>query len=147
MRRHALLLVAAGLLLAADNPKDDASKADLDKMQGNWKVSSLTVNGEPAPAEKIQDVRLTVKGNKFAVKLADQTVELAAKLDATKKVKEIDLTYDTGDNKGKTHKAIYKLEGDTMTMCRPQEAGNERPTEFASKAGSMHILTVWKRDK
>src|SRR5262249_6407506 len=142
---HALLLVAAGLLLAAN--KDDASKADLEKMQGNWKMSSLTVNGEMVPADDVQKIHLTVKGNRYSVKRGDQPIELSFKLDAGKKVKEIDLTYETGDNKGKTNKAIYKLEGDTLTMCRHQEAERERPAEFASKAGSMHVITVWKREK
>jgi uncharacterized protein (TIGR03067 family) len=147
MRRHALLVLAAGLVLAANPREDDASKADLDKLQGTWKMASLTVDGAAAPAEKFQDYRLTVKGNKYVVKVADQTIELSAKLDAGKKLKEIDLTYEAGDNKGKTNHAIYKLEGDTLTMCRPQQAGQARPTEFASKEGSGQILSVWKRDK
>lgn len=146
MRRHALLVLVAGLLLGA-SPKDDASKADLEKMQGNWKMTSLTVNGMEAPAEKVQAIRLTVKGDKYTVKVDNRTIELTFKLDAGKKPKTVDLTYDDGDNKGKTNRAIYKLEGDTMTMCRHQQPDQERPKDFDSKAGSNLNLAVWKRDK
>jgi hypothetical protein len=39
---------------------------------------------------------------------------------------------------------IYKLDGDTLTICL-EARGNERPTEFATKEGSVANLIVLKR--
>ena len=58
------------------------------------------------------------------------------KLDPAKKPREMDITYDDGPNKGKTHHAIYALEGDTLTICRHQQPGRERPNSRA-RAGSQ----------
>lgn len=147
MRWHLFTVVAAGLLLAADSPKD-AAKEEQGKMQGTWKMVALTSNGMEAPAEKIQDLRLTVRDNEYTVKNGNDTVAvLTFTLDPTKKIKEIDLTYKEGERRGKTNKAIYKLDGDTLTLCRHNSPDQDRPTEFASKPDSQHILTVWKRDK
>jgi hypothetical protein len=64
-------------------------------------------------------------------------------LDPAKKPKEITTTND----KGKTHRSIYKLDGDALTICMSEEEGAERPTEFATKEGAKVVLVVFKREK
>jgi hypothetical protein len=49
----------------------------------------------------------------------------------------------TGYHGEKTYSAIYALEGDTLTICRPDEG--QRPAEFASKPGSNILLYTAKR--
>ena len=42
MKAICFLMLATGVLMAADGPgKDDSSKADLDKLQGTWLTVSL----------------------------------------------------------------------------------------------------------
>ena len=43
-------------------------------------------------------------------------------------------------------KAIYKLEGDKLTICFALD-GKDRPKEFATKDGSFTILMTWQKDK
>ncbi len=36
--------------------------------------------------------------------------------------------------------AIYKLEGDTLTICEGSLDFNERPREFSSKEGTVYVF-------
>ena len=129
----------------ADKPaaagKDEAPK-DEQKILGTWTVESCEVWGEKVPEEKFKETKFTfAPGGKWNRK-GDKQEEGTCKLDPAKKPKEITLTT---DERG-TELGIYKLDGDTLTICL-EANGNERPTEFASKAGSMANLIFLKRMK
>jgi uncharacterized protein (TIGR03067 family) len=72
---------------------------------------------------------------------------MTCRLHPGQRPKAIDLTLAAGPDKGKTFLGIYKLEGDTYTICRPVDPGKERPTAFATRPGSGLMLVVWKRPK
>ena len=44
-------------------------------------------------------------------------------------------------------KVIYKLDGDTLTMCYDHEKSENRQTKFESKEGTTVLLITYKRDK
>src|SRR5262249_38306810 len=68
-------------------------------------------------------------------------VQAKIKLDPSKKPREIDLI----SKGGRSMSGIYKLEGDTLTFCRPGPSKNaERPKEFKT-ADSPNEIIVWKR--
>jgi uncharacterized protein (TIGR03067 family) len=140
MRGQLLAVLAVGLLVAAEAPKDDA-KSDLKKMEGSWKLAAGETDGDKIPEDGLKNSSLKIKGEKYDAKLGDSTHEGKLTLDATKKPKTMDAT--DGDN---TVKGIYELKGDELKICIAPP-GQDRPTEFASKAGSGHILMVWKREK
>jgi len=58
------------------------------------------------------------------------------KLDASKAPKWIDLTRFTP--------GIYKLEGDSLTICRPN-SGTERPKEFKAGKDDPNVVVVYQR--
>jgi uncharacterized protein (TIGR03067 family) len=146
MRLHAVLVLAAGLVLAADAPKDTAKK-DLDKFQGTWTVVSVENSGQEMPADAVKELRLVIKGNERMMKMGDEVrARSTFKLDPSKSPKEIDLTLQEGDMKGMTFKGIYEIDGDTQKVCLNIEGG-DRPKDFSSKEGSGHLLQVFKREK
>jgi uncharacterized protein (TIGR03067 family) len=142
MRRIALVVVAlfAGFVFAGEG------KTDLDKIQGTWVRASVERDGKPASADELKNTRLTLKGDKYTLDDGKEKRTGTFKLDATKTPKTLDIIADSGPNKGKTLKAIYKIEDDTFTYC---VAGpdKDRPTEFSGKEGSGHTLLVNKREK
>jgi uncharacterized protein (TIGR03067 family) len=148
-RLPAVLLV--GLLLAADTPnKGDATKDDLAKFEGTWKVQSATLGGEEVPPEAAEKMEIVVSGTTIAIKDADRAgkdgkpEEASFKLDPSKKPAHIDLTPTKKDDK-RTVQGIYEFDGDTLKLCWNKHG--TRPTEFASKPGTDMGMFVLKRAK
>jgi uncharacterized protein (TIGR03067 family) len=134
-----------GLLSTAVAQKEGADKKELEKFQGKWAIASVTVDGEAE--DEIKDRFLAIKGDKAT--FLDKGKERGTgslKLDPGKSPAHLDFTYEDGPAKGTTLKGIYKFEGDTLTLCYGG-FGEDRPAEFASKAGSGTILIVQKRAK
>jgi uncharacterized protein (TIGR03067 family) len=136
---------AATLALAAD-ASDDAAKKELDKFTGTWKAVSVVSDGKEVPRDDLDKITLTVKGDAYTFRHGDLVVEGTHKLDPSKTPKTIDAVRSKGPDKGKPILGIYELTEDTYKVCLAPP-GQDRPTEFASKAGSAYRLIVMKREK
>ncbi len=148
MRQHALLVLVVGLLLAADDPKKDATKKEMAKFQGTWKFVSMEVNGRQSSKEEFGRFRVVFQGHKWTVDDGDKiAAQVTFKVDPTKKPKTIDLTSTVDHDKGRLIRGIYTLEGDKLTVCDRGEEKGDRPTEFATKPDSGLVLVVLKRVK
>jgi RNA polymerase sigma-70 factor (ECF subfamily) len=134
--------------LAADKPgapKEGAAKTDLEKLQGTWVAVSLESGGGKAAEEEVKGLTLVVKDDKATMTSPDgRTDDGVLKLDPGKTPKEIDLVVNEG-GQDKAHPGIYKLEGDTLTLC-VSHPPDERPGAFATKDGARFpIVAVFKK--
>jgi uncharacterized protein (TIGR03067 family) len=103
---------------------------------------SLEENGKKRPDESVKQFKLTIKGEKWMVQFGDNKAgETTFKIDPSKNPKTIDFTYKSGS----VSHGIYKVEGDTLTLCRATGKA-ERPTEFKIR-DNADVLVVWKRAK
>jgi uncharacterized protein (TIGR03067 family) len=124
--------------LAADKPggaKEGTAKADLERLQGTWELVSMEMGDREVPAEEIKGFTLVIKDDQAT--LSDgkgRTQEAVLKLDPAKDPKEIDMAVNE-DGKDEVHKGIYKLKGDTLTLCKSHPP-DERPGAFGTKEGS-----------
>jgi uncharacterized protein (TIGR03067 family) len=142
------LVAAAALLIAADDAKEAAVKQDREKMAGTWIGVSIEMDGNKLDDEAAENMSVTfdVEG-KFTVKVdGDEFMTGNCKLDPTKDPKEVDYAW-TQDGVQKRIVAIYKLDGDKLTVCGADEGDDSRPKEFASKSGSRQTQLTYKRDK
>jgi uncharacterized protein (TIGR03067 family) len=146
MRCVPLLAPLAILLLHSALRGQDKPPTDLDRLQGTWVPSSAVLDGAEAPADLLKDRQWVIAGNQLS-ELNKERRERRATLvvDGTKKPAAFDMAYIDGDAKGLMGRAIYKLDGDSLTVC--MALPGERPTEFASKRGSGLALLVFKRAK
>ncbi len=136
------LALTTGLLPAAPAPdKKNPTKEDQEKIQGTWKVESGEIAGAKNPDELLK-IQLVFAGEKIVSKVGDAEKKKGTfQLDATPKIKTIDVRTDDQLVHG-----IYMLEGDTLTIC-VDESGEARPAEFAFQEGSKVALVILKRVK
>ncbi len=144
-------VAAAGTVLwsrqaLADKPaavKGEAPK-DEEAIVGTWAYVSVELAGQTVPEEEVKGARMvfTADGKFTADTNKGKKMAGTFKLDPSRKPREITTTTDD-----KNHLGIYKLEGDTLTICLPQGEGAARPTEFDSTRGGKILLVVLKREK
>ncbi len=145
MRRTGCVCTALALMLGAARAQKVDVKSDLDKLQGSWAMVLFFANGEELPADQVKTGEVLIDDNEYRPKLGATVETATVRLDSSKSPKQIDITYTTGFLKGNTTRGIYKLDGDTWTICRGISADKGRPTEFAAPTGSGLQLVVWKR--
>jgi uncharacterized protein (TIGR03067 family) len=132
------------LFIAATAPAQDAKK-ELDKLQGEWFLVSEESKGLTTPEEIVKGYKVTIKGDQLTSENLDGKVtKWTFKIDPSKEPKHIDMTTKFKD-KDVRSKGIYKLEGDTLSLCRTFGV-RERPTEFKTTAESGNFQ-VFKRIK
>jgi uncharacterized protein (TIGR03067 family) len=137
----AAAFVFASLAVASAQPADD-----LKATAGKWAVAKATIGGKDFTAAfKTLELQIAADGA-YTLKINGETDKGTVKADPTKTPKEMDILGKEGPNAGKTIKTIYKLDGDTLTVCYELGDG-DRPTAFESKAGTKQFLAEYKRAK
>jgi uncharacterized protein (TIGR03067 family) len=144
------LLIGMAILIGAPAAKDPPKKEPT--IVGEWIGEKAVRGGKEMPVPEggivitfTADGKLMIKeGNREKPEGATYTV------DTKKNPAEIDLIPPAG-RKDPTMPGIFKIEGDTLTICfLGAEVGGVpagRPTKFESAEGSMSMLMILKRAK
>jgi uncharacterized protein (TIGR03067 family) len=150
VRLDIVLMLAASLVTVADRPpkpkKTDPVKDVMQRLEGKWSIVSLESRGRQIPAATLQqwNYRLEIKDGQFIRETRGRKYAMKLQIDPAKSPWAMDLTTTTG--RPRTYRAIFKMEGDTLTICQ-SSINRERPTEFTSQGKVRTMLMVWKRDK
>lgn len=127
----------------AQGKKKNDGGNDIMKIQGVWMLESRELNGQLADARVIGDMRLEIDAKGvwlLSFGPGKPTNRALVFIDASKNPKVMEVR----GPKGKVHwSGIYKVDGDTLMICRPARLGGDRPKAFKSSADDM--LWVWKR--
>jgi uncharacterized protein (TIGR03067 family) len=143
MNPSGVVLLAGTLVLAGG--REGQIKRELERFQGIWQTVSVEIDGEPLGPGVKKD-RLTIKENAFVLSTRTGTTGGLLTIDPTKRPRTIDTETRVGDNKGTRAVGIYRLDGDTLTVCYVPEP-HPRPTEFKTAPKSHRALVVYKRAK
>jgi uncharacterized protein (TIGR03067 family) len=133
------------LALGAPAPKTDAKPpAEEHPLIGEWVVESEVSSGKPI-AKNGKPARATITSDRWKSKAVSE-IECCLTVNAKKDPSQIDFWNPTqGDEEALTAKGIYKLEGDTLTVC--YGLNGERPTKFDSLPKSRVYMMTLKRSK
>jgi uncharacterized protein (TIGR03067 family) len=144
-------LIAVGMVVALavsapDLGADDDKKGDAVKkaapLEGTWVATSWKRgDGEVGKDKVATELKLTKTTYEFPTGINRISKKGAIQLDAAKGT--IDFTPEDGPAAGKTLLGLYKVEGDTLTLCFTT-AGRDRPKELKS-TDRLTVLAKYER--
>jgi uncharacterized protein (TIGR03067 family) len=144
------LLFGLALTVAAPAPKE-TPKREAPGIVGKWSLEKAELGGMALPAPPgagIGDLSLTFNedGTVIATKGGKAEPENTTYThDPKKSPAEIDISEPRGGGKNMMIHGIYKIDGETLTLC--MSPLGERPTKFESPAGGQVIMMTFKRIK
>jgi uncharacterized protein (TIGR03067 family) len=142
----ACIALVLGLPLPAAGT-DDPPKLPKE-LVGSWALVRTENSGTVStPEEGDPKSRLTFTApDKGVFKAGEVKTELTVKVHTAVKPALIDVTLGDAGSK-QTLEGIWKVEGDTLTICISPPEKKERPTEFQAGEGTGFILFTFQRDK
>ena len=137
------ILLSLAATVAAPIGKD--AKKDPPSIVGEWAAEGAVSRGRPDNPPPGTTWEFTADG-KSILKIGGkgETVDGTYKLDPKKDPPEIDIT--PGIKNMGTMQGVYKVEGDTLTLCL-SDGEEERPKALDAPAGTKRILITLKRMK
>jgi uncharacterized protein (TIGR03067 family) len=128
----------------------EAAQKELKKIEGKWKAVKVVLGGNEDGDGK--DRFIEFKGRKLIVTDDGKEMEFfeVAAMDpsTTPKILDLKALLDEGPlTKGSVVEAIYKLDGDDLTIALYIGEGKKRPEKFESEKESMVIVVTLKREK
>jgi uncharacterized protein (TIGR03067 family) len=143
---QASVLIGLSLVVGAPAPKDPAKEPP--SAVGEWVAATVIVGGKgQAFPERDFAYTLTADG-KFVVRKGKEGGEGKYTTDRKKDPPEIDIFLEGDKSDSPTMQGIYKVEGDTLTLCvGPGGKNKTRPKSFEAPAGSEFMVLTLERPK
>ena len=136
----ATFVVSGGPMVAAPVPKHlmkDAENPDLAAMQGEWELTTMNVDGESMSA---LEATLEVRGNISRTTIGHLHSSCVFTLDTTNNPRRM-ISLDSTNPNAKATVAIYKIEGDTLTIADCRDYPEKPPEEFSGEGITALIYT------
>ena len=136
----ALAFLTPVTLAAAD---DAAVKEEFKALEGSCKVVAGLQGGHEIPKDKLPRTTYVLHADgKVTARTPEGETLATFTVDPAKNPKTLDFVLESGEAKGKKQYAIYKLEGDKMTIfvTQPGSPAGDRPRDFTAKDTDARLL-------
>jgi len=133
---------AWGLARVGSASRQADTQAELNRLQGTWRVVAAQIGGEAAPEDQFRNVRYTIAGSQMTLREGEgpgATVTIA--LDLGSDPAKIDITDATGERTA----GIYRLDPNgALTLCYVK-GSQTRPRAFDSAPDPSGVVLVLER--
>jgi uncharacterized protein (TIGR03067 family) len=146
MMKNVVILGSLAGVLCGWQSTAPSAKHDLEQMQGEWRVVKAVRAGHDAPEDVRAKLSVKIEGNVFILVEQGNAREERAEVTLNPKTEPRQLDLRLKRPGAEPGKGIYRIEGDTLTLCWVPE-GAERPKKFESESGTNVRLLVLKRNK
>jgi uncharacterized protein (TIGR03067 family) len=139
------MLAAAGIVGMALGSRGVAGEQDPARLEGGW--TAVRAERDAREAAEIVGHLLRFEGHTFSIREKGVTIyEGTFGVDSSASPRAIDFKHTGESSRGKTWRGIYRIDGDTLTIC-DNAAGvrKSRPTSFDTKPNSGRVLVVFQR--
>lgn len=131
--------------VSPEEPKDDLTKAELARHQGVWATMTFEHEGQKGTDDVVKSVMREVSGDHVVWRRNGKPFSGSSiTLDIKAIPKSIDVVPDGAQVQDKLVRGIYKLDGDTLTICMA-EPGQPRPKEFKASKETHNTLMTLRR--
>jgi uncharacterized protein (TIGR03067 family) len=134
-------------LVTLPSPAAEEDKADKDKLQGTWILTSVKIGGEAMPLPTSVVTTYTFKGDTFTVKISNLDIEVSGVMGTFKlgEKNELDLTAakDSKPREGVIGRKLYKIDGETLLIAGLMSDSTTRPKSFDDKG--LVVLSFKKK--
>jgi uncharacterized protein (TIGR03067 family) len=140
------VLAVLSALAALPDPTEkwpEAARKELKLLQGRWKIEKtlLACREVTPPEEQVVEIK-----GRFILADGEVEAEFAA-IDPEASPKCLDLRNLDPDRKDPVEEGVFKLDGDTLTICLYHGEGKNRPTGFDPPKDEGVVVVVLKRVK
>ena len=111
---------------------------------GTWKPVSVELGREPLPERVMETMELMLEGNSYFMRAGGQLDRGTVAFDEVTRPFRMDITGTSGPNKGRHIPAIWRIDGDLLTICYGLE-GESRPASFATGGNPKIFLVKYRR--
>lgn len=139
------VLLGLAFAVGAPNLKEKEKSPSL---VGEWSVESITVNGNQTVSAPGLVYTFTDDGKWLIRRNGKETapnVTRGFETDPKPNPPTVDLITNTAAAAGTRLMGIYKVEGDTLTICGTRVKGTGRPSKFEAGEGTGNTLYLLKR--
>ena len=138
MNARLLLVLAVGLLPAADKPKDEAIEKEVKALQGTWRIVAHQQNGEKAAENATGLGTIVFTKDEIRIKHPRDVVDLNPyQIRPGKDPKQIDVLFPDAMKTDARRLGIYSVERvgetDRLKICLAVCFDQERPKDFSIK--------------
>ena len=117
---------------------------ELTKLQGQWNVTSLEVDGTSLPTGAFAGARIVIEDNRFTSFAMGAAYGGTMSVNTRTNPKSFSLKFTEGPEKGNTNQGIYELDGNRWKICL-STTGGPAPNAFSTSPGSGHALETLER--
>ena len=128
---------------------DIAVQKEFKAMEGSWKAIAGLKGGQEIPKNKLPTTTYVLHPDgKVTARTRDGETMATFTIDPVKSPKTLDMVLESGAFMGKKQYAIYKLEGDKLTIfaAPPGSAATDRPRDFKARDAEARLL-IFERVK